>query len=268
MKTYIVDSFTDHAFKGNPAGVCLAEAPVSEALMQSIATELGFSETAFVVPKPNGEHFSIRYFSPIMEIPLCGHATLASSKVLFHQDSKLEKIQFVTGHQVELNITRFGDRIQMEFPVYETEPRHVPQEVLMALGVDKSLNTCFNRETEIILVEIESTEALAQLRPDFPALVASISGIHGVLVTAAANDGAYDFHSRFFWPWTGGEEDPVTGGTHTFLTKYWSERLSKTKLKSFQSSARTGSMDLELSDDGKLLITADAVILLEGNWVN
>lgn len=268
MKTYIVDSFTDHAFKGNPAGVCLAEAPVSEALMQSIATELGFSETAFVVPSSHSQQFSIRYFSPIMEIPLCGHATLASSKVLFHQAPKLEKIEFVTGHQVELHITRSGNRIQMEFPVYETVPRQVPQEMLTALGVDKSLNTCFNRETEIILIEIESTEKLAQLRPDFPTLIASISGIHGVLVTAASDDGVYDFHSRFFWPWTGGEEDPVTGGTHTFLTKYWSKRLGKTTMKSFQSSARTGSMDLELSDNGKLLITADAVILLEGSWID
>lgn len=269
MKTFIVDSFTNMPFKGNPAGVCLLESPLSEPQMHSIAKELNFSETAFVFPREDAPNqFSIRYFSPVMEIPLCGHATLASSKVLFEK-SKLNDIQFITGHGVELNIVQSDEQIVMEFPVYELEPTEIPNPVFDALGVspEQAVNSEFNRETQIVLLEIKSTDVLKELKPDFQSLVECYDDIHGLLVTAPDTDGEFDFHSRFFWPWSGGFEDPVTGGTHTFLTKYWGTRLEKTKLRSFQASERTGMMDLELTEDGKLLIKAKAVILLEGDWV-
>jgi PhzF family phenazine biosynthesis protein len=266
MKTYIVDSLTDQAFKGNPAGVCLADDPLSDSLMQSIAFELNFSETAFVVAHDQPDQFSIRYFSPQGEIPLCGHATLASSKVLFRNQPDRTKIRFFTGRNVELQIAQRANRIVMEFPVYGLQPQLVPEQMLAPIGVNEAKHCFYNHETEIILLEIDSAETLRDLRPDFDALVSSYKGIHGLLVTAKASD-AFDFHSRFFWPWAGGTEDPVTGGTHTFLAKYWADRLGKRRLRSFQSSERTGSMDVELTDRGTVLIEADAVVLFEGNWL-
>ena len=268
MRTFIVDSFTDEPFKGNPAGVCLLESPLEESQMQAIAKELNFSETTFVVPETESGRFSIRYFSPIMEIPLCGHATLAASKVIFKNEG-LEKIQFTTGRGVQLNVSSRGEKIVMEFPVYDLEPRNVPAAVLDALGVeqDQYVNSAYNPETQVVLLEIKGDQVLETMAPDFGKLVDSIENLHGLSVTAKSSRDEFDFCSRFFWPWSGGDEDPVTGAVHTFLSKYWGERLGKTQMRSLQASERTGSMNLELLDNGNLLIEADAVILFEGDWV-
>ena len=263
MKTYIVDSFTDQPFKGNPAGVCLAEHEPDSARMLAIAKELGLSETAFVRKLEGDNRFSIRYFSPKMEIPLCGHATLASAKVIF-EGFPLDDIHFVTVQHLDLWIKKSGGEILMEFPVYDTEPAPAPGALLVALGVKEIVNSAYNRETNILLLEIGDARTLKDLNPDFEALSRSHASINGVLVTAPAADGEFDFHSRYFWPWSGTHEDPVTGGTHTFLTKYWSKRLHKTKMRSFQSSARSGSMEVELVGDSKLTIKGQAVIIFEG----
>ncbi len=273
MKTFIVDSFTSRPFQGNPAGVCLPDTSsrsgaLPESTMLEVAQELNLSETAFVQPIPDTDRFHIRYFSPKMEIPLCGHATLASAKVLL-RDSTGSFVRFVTEAGVELTASRVGNRIAMDFPRYETEPSNAPPAMLDALGlsgVSKVLHAAINRELKILLLEIEKPEVLPRLKPDFPALLRTHDSIHGVVVTSRAPKaiGAdFDFQSRYFWPWSGTDEDPVTGGTHTFLSPYWAERLGKHKLRAFQASARTGSLDLSLKDDG-LIIEADAVIVLEG----
>ena len=259
IPTFIVDSFTDQAFKGNPAGVCLLEAALSEPEMQSIAAEMNLSETAFVVRDQN--HWNIRFFSPKMEIPLCGHATLASAKVLVEKKGP-EVIDFVTAQGLKLRVAPERESLVMEFPRYGTRPAEIPAGMLQALGVDQALNSVFNEETQILMIEIESTDKLKSLAPDFRALLQTHDSLHGVLVTAKANDG-YDFHSRYFWPWSGSNEDPVTGATHTFMAPYWSARSGKRQMRSFQASARTGSMDLELYDD-HLLIKGKAVLVLEG----
>ena len=151
----------------------------------------------------------------------------------------------------------------MEFPVYETRPAAAPPALLAALGIEAVKNSVYNEETKILLLEIADPEELAHLDPDFAALLRSHNSINGVLVTTPSEGDGYDFHSRYFWPWSGTNEDPVTGGTHTFLAKYWASRLGKTKMKSFQSSKRTGFMDVELVD-GKLQIQGQAVIVFEG----
>lgn len=263
MKTYIVDSFTDTAFKGNPAGVCLLIKPLSVKLMQSIAQELNLSETAFIQHISENK-YSIRYFSPIMEIPLCGHATLASAKVLF-QNSEFEEITFTTLQNLKLVTKKTGDNIVMTFPVYETEKATVPKPLLAALGITEINNCVYNKETNILIVEIPSTKILAKLSPDFETLVTTHNSINGVLVTAVSNADKFDFHSRYFWPWSGSNEDPVTGATHTFLAKYWGEKLDKKTMKSFQSSKRTGFMEVELIENNQLLIKGQAVIVLKGN---
>lgn len=260
IPTYIVDSFTSEAFKGNPAGVCILEEELEERRMLNIAQELNLSETAFVLRK--SDHHAIRYFSPIMEIPLCGHATLASAKILFEKNDD-STIHFKTHQDLDLHIEKKGDSISMEFPVYETSKTEAPSKLIKALGISQVKNGAYNQENNILIVEIESAQELAALKPDFIALEKSHDGINGVSVTARSNDG-FDFHSRYFWPWSGGNEDPVTGATHTFLAPYWSVRLGKKRMKSFQASKRTGSMELELTDDGKLFIQGGAVIVLNG----
>lgn len=265
MKTFIVDSFTNEMFKGNPAGVCIVSKAISEAKMQAIATELNLSETAFI-QKKSENNYSIRYFSPIMEIPLCGHATLASAKVLF-ENYQLNEIRFTTIQNIELVTQKIDTKISMVFPVYDTEKTTVSSELIQALGLSEINNCVYNKETNIILLEISSTSILKNLTPNFEALVKTHNSINGVLVTAPASDG-YDFHSRYFWPWSGSNEDPVTGATHTFLTKYWSKKLNKTVLKSFQASKRTGFMEVELLKNNELLIKGEAIIVFKGTLLS
>jgi PhzF family phenazine biosynthesis protein len=262
MRTFIVDSFTDAPFKGNPAGVCIVDSQLRDETMLHIAQELNLSETAFLCPGESAGAFAIRYFSPKMEIPLCGHATLASAKVIF-STSKLNEVHFINIQGLDLFAKQSDGQIVMEFPIYETRPVDAPPDLLAALKIAAIKNAVYNEETKILLLEIGNPEELANLDPDFAALLRSHNSINGVLVTAPSEADGYDFHSRYFWPWSGTNEDPVTGGTHTFLAKYWASRLGKTKMRSFQSSKRTGFMDVELID-GKLQIKGQAVIVFEG----
>ncbi len=261
-RIFVVDSFTDQPFKGNPAGVHVSTETLTDSYMQSLATELGFSETAFITPQNTENSIPIRYFSPIMEIPLCGHATLAASKIVFEQ-SDAQNLTFETKEHLKLKVTKSGERIEMDFPVYGLETADAPPKLLEAIGIEQVEYAGFNRETEILMLEIDSFQLLAGLTPNFPALIESHDSISGLLITAKG-DGEFDFHSRFFWPWSGGEEDPVTGATHTFMAKYWSDKLGKKILKSFQASKRTGAMEVEIVDDSSLKIRGHATVILEG----
>jgi PhzF family phenazine biosynthesis protein len=236
--------------------------PLGDESMLQIAQELNLSETAFLSPLESGNAFAIRFFSPKMEIPLCGHATLASAKVIF-SIHELNEVHFINIQNLDLSAKETDGQIVMEFPVYETRPANAPPALLAALGIKAIKNSVYNEETRILLLEIADAEELAALDPDFVTLQRSHDSINGVLVTAAAGNDGYDFHSRYFWPWSGTNEDPVTGGTHTFLAKYWASRLGKTRMKSFQSSRRTGFMEVELVA-GKLWIRSQAVIVFEG----
>lgn len=264
MKTYFVDSFTNEKFKGNPAAVCLPEVELDIHTMQSIATEIGFSETAFI-KQINDNTYSIRFFTPKIEIPLCGHATLASSKIIFSTTS-FNTIKFINCNNVELGIEKEAHTIKMQFPVYDTEETEVPQNMLEALGISEIKDKRYSPNNKIILIEMESATERANLKPDFEALLNSYSGINGVLVTAISDNDIFDFHYRYFWPWAGTNEDPVTGGIQTFLTKYWALKLNKTKLNAYQSSSRTGTMRTELLED-KVFILGEAVIVLEGEFI-
>jgi PhzF family phenazine biosynthesis protein len=262
METYIVDSFTNEPFKGNPAGVCFPRQEISAGAMLKIAQEFGLSETAFVRETSAAGIYAIRYFSPKQEIPLCGHATLAAAKVLFSKTPQTA-IHFLTHEQVDLAITRHGDDITMTFPVYDTVAAAAPPALLAALGLPAVVNTAFSPKNKIVLLETADDQQLAALQPDFAALLQSHTGINGVLVTAPGSTPAYDYHYRYFWPWAGTNEDPVTGGVQTFLAKYWATRLRKSVMQAFQSSARTGTMQVELQAD-KVLLTSRAIIVLEG----
>lgn len=264
MKTYFVDSFTNQKFKGNPAAVCITESDLNNATMQSIASEIGFSETAFI-KQITDNTYSIRFFTPKIEIPLCGHATLASSKIVFDTTS-FDTIKFINCNNVELFIEKVENKIKMQFPVYETEEIEVPQKMLDALGISEIVNTRYSTNNKIILIEIKSAIRLSNLKPDFAALISSYIGINGVLVTAISDSENFDFHYRYFWPWAGTNEDPVTGGVQTFLTKYWATKLNKTKLNAYQSSLRTGTMSTELLQNN-VSILGEAVTVFEGQFI-
>ena len=182
------------------------------------------------------------------------------------ENELLNEIHFTTFQNVHLITKKVNDGIVMEFPVYETVPAKVSSALLDALGLKEITNCEYNSENNILLLEISSKEVLQKLTPNFEVLVKTHDSINGVLVTASSND-EYDFHSRYFWPWSGSNEDPVTGVTHTFLTKYWSKRLNKTNMKSFQVSKRTGFMNVELTENNKLLIKSNAVIVFKGNFI-
>ncbi|AHJ95499.1 PhzF family phenazine biosynthesis protein [Hymenobacter swuensis] len=264
MQTYFVDSFTTTRFAGNPAAVCLPAHELSAATMQQVAREIGFSETAFLRPAATGSGYRIRFFTPKQEIPLCGHATLAAAKVLFETTGRRQAL-FVNHAGIELPCEQAEDSIRMRFPVYPTEALPVPAAVLQALGLATCLAARYSQRNKIILLEIASAAALAELQPDFEALLRAYDGINGVLVTAPGDTPAYDFHYRYFWPWAGTNEDPVTGGVHTFLTKYWADKLGKPHLRAFQSSLRTGHMRTELLADG-VHIYGEAVLVLAGTF--
>ncbi len=276
MRTFVIDSFADRPFRGNPAGVCIVEQGrvIDDQLMLKIAQELGYSETAFVsesasyAEQESVPRYAIRYFSPVMEIPLCGHATLASAHVLFHE-SQASQIDFMTRDAILLNTRKENDtnsnrsRVAMSFPAYETTPADVPPAILDALGIQDVVNVAFNAETNILLLHIDSPSKLRQLKPDYAQLVASHDAINGVLVTAESDD-AFDFVSRYFWPWSGTNEDPVTGGTHTFLAPYWAKRLGRRTLQSYQASPRGGFMTVEVPGDGTISIIGQAITVFSG----
>jgi PhzF family phenazine biosynthesis protein len=262
IETYFVDAFTTEPFKGNPAGVCILAHDLSNEKMLNIAIEIGFSETAFVKKIEGQDRYSIRYFSPKKEIPLCGHATLAAAKIIFDKTAAAA-ICFITVENIQLVIKKDGEHIIMEFPVYDNIPFTVPNALLEALGLEEVMNVCYSSKNKIIVLEIADAGLLAVLNPDFTALLNAYENINGVLVTAASNTVQYDFHYRYFWPWAGTNEDPVTGGVQTFLAGYWSARLNKQKMNAFQSSARTGFMIVELRND-KVFIYGKAVTVFEG----
>lgn len=263
LEAYVVNAFTDKAFKGNPAGVCILKHPLEETLMLQIAEELGYSETAFIIQSGNENEYSIRYFSPVMEIPLCGHATLASSKLVFDKHKHIVELKFFTHQNIELIVTKKANQIEMQFPVYSTIPKLAPIELVNALGLKNFINSEYNKETNILLIEIEDVNILRSQSPEYGPLKSSYQGFNGVLITAKSDKKEYDFESRYFWPWSGTLEDPVTGGTHTFLTPYWSKRLGKNKMQSFQCSKRTGSMEVEIIEN-VLFIRSNAFIVMKG----
>lgn len=262
--TFIVDSFTNEAFRGNPAGVQLVDGFDTQ-WMQSVASELNLSETAFIRQKSAAE-FEIRFFSPKMEIPLCGHATLAAAKIIFSRGNE-EALSFVTANGVVIQAFRRGKSIEFELPAYDLNETNCPTIVSGGLGIEEYCYCGFNEETKILMLEIASPATLRALTPDYHLLLEAKLGIAGVCVTCQGND-TYDYHSRYFWPWSGTNEDPVTGGTQTFLAKYWARKLGRNKLRTFQASERTGRMEVQVIEGERVRICGEAVTVLNGKmWV-
>ncbi|NSW54088.1 MAG: PhzF family phenazine biosynthesis protein [Anaerolineae bacterium] len=260
MQLFQVDAFTGEMFKGNPAAVCLLAQPMPDSWMMSLAQEMNLSETAFLLPLADGS-WSLRWFTPAVEVSLCGHATLASAHVLF--ENRLvdpdQPVCFAT-RRGELLARRTPGGIELDFPAQPPQPlAEPPQALLDALGVRPlAVLAAGNKH----LVEIASDSELRALQPDF-AVLAGLPG-RGVAVTARADAGSgFDFVSRYFAPWVGINEDPVTGSAHTMLGPYWAQQLGKQELRAYQASARGGVLGVRVTPQ-RVYLTGQAVMVFRG----
>lgn len=256
-----IDAFTDRPFSGNPAAVCPIDEWLPDEVMQSIAAEMNLSETAFFVPRSDQTGaYDLRWFTPTVEVDLCGHATLASGHVVLSEiKPELENVSFHSRSGV-LGVERKNGMLELDFPV------NPPAELLDSaekLAIEKALGSkpteFFHANTTIAVFENESD--VSELNPDFQA----VAGLKEpwLLATAPADADEYDFVSRFFVPTAGVNEDPATGSTHTILTPFWSERLGKSRLIGRQISKRGGTMHCELSGN-RVKIAGDVVETMRG----
>jgi len=256
QKIFQIDAFAAEVFKGNPAAVCVLEKWIGEDKMQAIAMENNLSETAFVVPM--GDEYEIRWFTPEVEVDLCGHATLASAHVLFNEyNYKKKEIVFQSRKKGTLTVIKDKKLgLVLNFPVQQIVPIQAQDNINRALG-HYPLKT-IKGETDFMLV-YENQAQIAALKPNFNELAKTKA--RGIIVTAPGD--TVDFVSRFFGPACGIDEDPVTGSAHTILAPFWAETLGKKKLTAQQLSKRGGSLYCELKDD-RVLIAGNAITYMEG----
>ncbi len=254
LTIYQIDAFTNEVFKGNPAAVCPLEEWIDESLMQRIALENNLAETAFFVKE--GDVYEIRWFTPLAEIDLCGHATLASGFVIFEllktEDNLVKFHSHISG---ELTVEKQGDRLILDFPARPVSPAQAPDNLTEALG--KAPNAVLKARDYFLVYETE--QEILDITPNFSKLLEI--GAHGYIVTAKGDSA--DFVSRFFAPEVGVPEDSVTGSAHCNLIPYWAEKLGKTELFARQVSARGGELFCELRGD-RVKIGGNAKLYLKG----
>jgi PhzF family phenazine biosynthesis protein len=255
-----VDAFTDRPFAGNPAAVCLLPGPADAAWMQDVAREMNLSETAFLYPQDDG--YTLRWFTPAVEVALCGHATLASAHVLWEAGhlAPTAQARFHTKSGL-LTARREENWIELDFPTRPEEPVSPPTGLAEALGVTPRYT---GKNIYDYLVEVDDEDTVRGLMPDLAALRAL--SVRGVIVTSQATTPGYDFVSRFFAPGAGVDEDPVTGSAHCCLGPYWSGRLGKTAFVAYQASARGGVVRVRVEGE-RVLLSGQAVTVLRGELV-
>jgi predicted PhzF superfamily epimerase YddE/YHI9 len=253
----VVDAFTDRLFAGNPAAICLLPAPREPDWMQDVAREMNLSETAFL--DPGGDGFNLRWFTPAVEVELCGHATLASAHVLW-ETGRLEPAATARFHTLSglLTAERRGEWIELDFPANPAAAVEPPAGLVDALGAEPLF---VGKSRFDYLLELASEEVVRGVEQDSRRLAKL--GVRGVIVTARASAGVYDFVSRFFAPGSGVDEDPVTGSAHCTLGPYWAPKLGKTDLLAYQASARGGVVQVRLAAD-RVKLGGQAVTVLRG----
>lgn len=251
-----VDAFTDRAFAGNPAAVVVLPAPAPAAWMQDCAAEMNLSETAFLFRRGDAA-FDLRWFTPAVEVDLCGHATLASAHALWTEGHEPARPLTFHTRSGPLGACRNGAFIELDFPALATTPAEPPPGLVDALGASPR---AVLRSRHDVLVEVDSPEIVAALQPDFTALRAV--GTRGVIVTAAGGADA-DFVSRFFAPGAGIDEDPVTGSAHCALAPFWGARLGRTSMTGRQLSKRGGTVHVTLAGE-RVTLGGQAVTVLRG----
>jgi PhzF family phenazine biosynthesis protein len=253
---YHVDSFTSELFAGNPAGVCILPAFLADSILQKIAIENRHSNTAFVVPRADGD-FDLRWFTPKLEDDLCGHATLASAYVLALRKHDVWPVRFHTRSGI-LTVAQDGDSFEMDFPAMPSQPCETPAGLLSALG----LKTAHATKSREYLVVVDRAEQVRALSPDISALAKLDIGTSGAIVTAPGQ-GDVDYVCRFFAPAIGIDEDPATGSIHCILAPYWAGRLGKNRFRAQQLSARGGEVRCSIAGD-RVKIAGGARLYLHG----
>jgi len=254
LPLFQVDAFTSRVFAGNPAAVCILKGWLPDAVLQAIAAENNLSETAFCVAR--GDEYQIRWMTPVSEVDLCGHATLASAHVILTRlQPERQEVRF-TSQSGPLLVRRDGERLVMDFPSWPAEPCAAPEGLALALG--RAPHQVLSARD--YLAVYQSEEEIRALTPRMAELARLDRG-HGVIVTAPGTRS--DFVSRFFAPSLGVPEDPVTGSAHCTLTPYWARRLNRSKLHAFQVSHRGGELWCELGGE-RVLISGHTATYLEG----
>ena len=256
MRTFIVDAFTDRPYSGNPAGVCILDYLLPDNLMAKIAREINHSETAFLFIQD--DTYSLRWFTPNTEVNICGHATLATAHILYETGllAKDKQIKFETKSGI-LKAKITNEMIELDFPQLFVDTCASNEIIEKAFDIEPKY---IGKNEKRYLIEIDDVEKLKGIKPDFHLLQKSDRG--GFIITAKSHD-KYDFHSRFFAPGVGINEDPVTGSAHCYLAPYWSKKLDKQKMLAFQSSERTGILECELAENSRVLLRGNAITMNE-----
>lgn len=260
-----VDAFSDRPFGGNPAAVCVLSQASNAAWMQAVAAEMNLSETAFLYPTEDAYH--LRWFTPTAEVPLCGHATLASAHVLWSEGylGKAAEARFQTKSGL-LTATQADSWITLNFPAQPLKPSTATPELLKSLRGLEPIATFGGGAAESnYLVELPSADYVRSLQPDF-GLMRLVSA-PGVIVTAPADTADFDFVSRYFAPNIGIDEDPVTGAAHCSLAPYWQKKLGKSNFLARQVSARGGTLKIQLQGD-RVLLSGQAITVLKGTLLS
>jgi PhzF family phenazine biosynthesis protein len=261
VQIFQVDAFTEKPFRGNPAAVCILPGPCDPTWMQSVAKEMNLSETAFLDKQEDG--FNLRWFTPAVEVDLCGHATLASAHILWEMGllNPQEQARFHTRSGLLTAEIREG-QIELNFPANPNEPASAPPELMGALGVTPQY---VGRSKFDYIIEVDSEESVRNIRPDFT-LLKTVS-VRGISVTSVATSSGYDFISRFFAPRVGVNEDPVTGSAHCTLGPFWSKKLGKNEFIAYQASERGGVLRIRVAGD-RVYLGGRAVTILRGELVD
>jgi PhzF family phenazine biosynthesis protein len=255
IKIFQIDAFSDQVFRGNPAAVCVLEEWLEETTMQLIAAENNLAETAFVVSSE--KDFAIRWFTPQVEVDLCGHATLAAAHVLFSfYNVKSSSVKFNTLKSGLLKVNKNGNKLELDFPADSIKKVEAPKLLIKAIG--KKPTEAYKGKTDYLLI-YDSQQVIAEIKPNFIEL-SQVDG-RGVIISSRGDE--VDFVSRFFAPQVGINEDPVTGSAHTTLTPYWANKLNKTILTATQISKRKGELICKWDGD-RVIISGQAVTYLIG----
>ena len=260
LDIYQVDAFTSAPFKGNPAGVCITEQPLSEDLMFAIAQEMAVSETAFLTL----HDMNLRWFTPEIEVKLCGHGTLAMTHVL------VERGDLRVGEQVTfdtlsgpLTAAVLEDGIELDFPQTQLQlDLEINEPLAAALGIKVQDIEAYGEFDSKVFIRLPSERAVLDLAPNFDAMK-QLQG-RGVVVTALSNNENLDFISRYFAPWVGVNEDPVTGSAHCALGQFWSEKLGKNSLRAYQASKRGGDVSVEVLSNHRIKLKGSAKTVIKG----
>ncbi|KAK2854170.1 hypothetical protein Q5P01_006831 [Channa striata] len=281
VPVFTVDAFTNLLFRGNPAAVCPLGHELTDDLYQKIAAEMNLSETAFITridqsdTFSTGSRFRLRWFTPTTEVNLCGHATLASAAVLFQCKENVNPVLVFETRSGDLTVTRQGEGYLMDFPLSsptQEDPSEFRDVIKAAVGNHPVQDVYLCANTKNLLLRLADScdrSVLTGLKVDHVALQSSDGSgrIMGVIVTMKGSPDeqpGYDFYSRYFAPWYGVPEDPVTGSTHTVLGSYWSRHLGKKRMLAYQCSRRGGELELEVRDDGRINIAGQTVTVLQG----